>query len=278
MGWKLTSTMGATDVTETLDEALAITGVDPIQVKHRPRLLSDNGSAYVSGELQDYLDERGMIHTRGAPDHPQTQGKIERYHRSMKNVVKLEHYYYPWELEAANRNFAAYYNNERYHESLDNVTPSDVYFGRQYEIVTERDRIKKRTMRKRKKEYLAAKAVFGPEHFDDVHAAIRPCDGASGFGLPGHRDPAHRVRSLDHGDCNPLRTTMRRAGRIYREFWISNRLLVRLRHFQVQRLHMAEEGCPSLSKNSYRRIQQGTAESRNSDEVATIRDYSRLVR
>jgi hypothetical protein len=66
---------------------------------------------------------------------------------------------YPWELEAALRNFVAYYNNERYHESLDNVTPADVYFGRQYEIVTERDRIKKRTMRKRKKEYMAAKAA-----------------------------------------------------------------------------------------------------------------------
>ncbi len=53
----------------------------------------------------------------------------------------------------------AYYNNERYHESLDNVTPADVYFGRQYEIVSERDRIKRRTLRKRKKEYLAARAA-----------------------------------------------------------------------------------------------------------------------
>ena len=77
----------------------------------------------------------------------------------MKSVVKLEHYYYPWELEAALRDFMAYYNNECYHESLDNVTPADVHFGRQYEIVSERDRIKRRTMRKRKKEYLAAKAA-----------------------------------------------------------------------------------------------------------------------
>ena len=159
IAWKLSSTMGATDVTETLDEALAITGVDQIQVNPRPRLLSDNGSAYVSGELRDSLKEREMAHTRGAPDPPQTQGKIERYPRTLKNVVKLEHYYFPWELEAALRDFVAYYNNERYHESLDNVTPADVYFGRKYEIITERDRIKKRTMRKRKKEYLAAKAA-----------------------------------------------------------------------------------------------------------------------
>ena len=159
IAWKLSPTMGASDVTETLDEALAITGVDQVRVKHRPRLLSDNGSAYVSGELRDYLDTRRMAHTRGRPYHPQTQGKIERYHRTMKNVVKLENYYFPWELEAALRDFVAYYNHERYHESLDNVTPADAYFGRKYEVVSAREKIKKRTMRKRKKEYLAARAA-----------------------------------------------------------------------------------------------------------------------
>ncbi len=159
LAWKLGPTMGATDVTETLDEALAITGIDQMRVQHRPRLLSDNGSAYLSGELREYLGERRMAHTRGAPYHPQTQGKIERYHRTMKNVVKLQHYYFPWELDAALRDFVAYYNNERYHESLDNVTPADAYFGRQYAVITEREKIKKRTMRKRKKEYLAAIAA-----------------------------------------------------------------------------------------------------------------------
>jgi len=159
IAWKLGPTMGATDVTETLDQALAVTGVDQIRVKHRPRLLSDNGPAYLSGELRGYLGERGMAHTRGAPYHPQTQGKIERYHRSMKNVVKLQHYYFPWELEAAIGDFVAYYNNERYHESLENVTPADVYFGRQHAVLTERSKIKRWTMERRKKEYLASKAA-----------------------------------------------------------------------------------------------------------------------
>jgi transposase InsO family protein len=159
VSWKLSATMGATDVMETLDQALAITGIDQVKVKHRPRLLSDNGPAYLSGELRDYLGQRKMTHTRGAPYHPQTQGKIERWHRTMKNVVKLEHYYFPWQLKDALRDFIAYYNNERYHESLDNVTPSDVYFGRKYKIITEREKIKKRTMRNRKKEYLARKAA-----------------------------------------------------------------------------------------------------------------------
>jgi len=159
IAWKLSPTMGASDVTETLDQALAVTGVDQVRVKHRPRLLSDNGPAYVSGELREYLGDRGMAHTRGAPYHPQTQGKIERYHRTMKNVVKLQHYYFPWELEVALRDFVAHYNNERYHESLDNVTPADVYFGRQYEVLSERAKIKQLTMRKRKKEYLAEQAA-----------------------------------------------------------------------------------------------------------------------
>ena len=124
-----------------------------------PRLLSDNGPAYVSGELREYLGERGIAHTRGASYHPQTKGKIERYLRTMKNVVTRQHYFFPRELEAALRDFVGYYNNERYHESLDNVTPVDVYFGRQYEVLTERAKINRLTMRKRQREYLAARAA-----------------------------------------------------------------------------------------------------------------------
>jgi transposase InsO family protein len=91
-----------------------------------------------------------MEHTRGAPYHPMTQGKIERYHRSMKNVVKLEHYYFPWELEKAIADWVEYYNHERYHESLDNVTPADVYYGRRNDILDQRTIIKSRTLMQRK--------------------------------------------------------------------------------------------------------------------------------
>ena len=152
IAYKLSATMGAADVTETLDRALAVTGVASVKVRHRPRLLSDNGPAYVSGELREYLAGRGMAHTRGAPYHPQTQGKIERFHRSMKNVVKLEHYYFPWQLEAAVRDFVVYYNNERFHESLNNVTPADVYFGRQHAVLSKRQRIKRLTLQRRRRE------------------------------------------------------------------------------------------------------------------------------
>jgi transposase InsO family protein len=151
LSWKLFDTMNAQDVQQTLDMAIAKSGVDHVRVKHRPRLLSDNGPCYVSKELKSYLQEREMEHTRGAPYHPQTQGKIERYHRTMKNVVKLDHYYLPRELKEAIGRFVTQYNNDRLHESLDNVTPADVYYGRKEEIVTQRMITKRRTLQQRKR-------------------------------------------------------------------------------------------------------------------------------
>jgi transposase InsO family protein len=118
--------MTASDMKDALDEAVKNTGVNHIRVKHRPRLLSDNGPCYFSGELKDYLEKQRTNHTRGVPYHPMTQGKIEHYHRSMKNIIKLQNYYFPWGLEQELLRFVDYYNNHRYHESLNNVTPADV--------------------------------------------------------------------------------------------------------------------------------------------------------
>ena len=93
VAWRLCTSMSARNVSDTLDEALEFTGMDQVRVKHKPRLLSDNGPSYVASELKTYLDDQGMTHTRGRPYHPMTQGKLERWHRSMKNQVLLEHYY-----------------------------------------------------------------------------------------------------------------------------------------------------------------------------------------
>jgi transposase InsO family protein len=150
IAWKLTTSMSATDVQETLLMALAASGLDHALVEHRPRLLSDNGSCYLSGELRDFLQDRQMEHTRSAPYHPMTQGKIERYHRSMKNVVNLQNYFLPSQLEIEIASFVNYYNHQRYHESLDNLTPADVYFGRAKEVLTKRDQIKKQTFQQRR--------------------------------------------------------------------------------------------------------------------------------
>jgi transposase InsO family protein len=154
--------MAATDVKELLDLAIERTGVEKIEVRHRPRLLSDNGPCYLSGELQRYLEERGMAHTRGAPYHPMTQGKIERYHLSLKSVVKLLQYYFPEQLEEEIGRFIEYYNHRRYHESLNNVTPADMYLGRQREIVSRREQLKKQTLELRRKQNLTPNHITKP--------------------------------------------------------------------------------------------------------------------
>jgi len=154
ISWKLFTSMTASDVKELLDIAIEKTNITRVSVRHKPRLLSDNGPCYLAGELKEYLARKEMTHTRGAPYHPMTQGKIERYHRSMKNQVKLNNYYFPEELIAELERFVGYYNNHRYHESLNNVTPADVYFGRARKIEDKRKEIKWRTLRQRKKRNL----------------------------------------------------------------------------------------------------------------------------
>ena len=151
LAWRFASTMTATDVQETLDQAIAQTNLTHIKVRHRPRLLSDNGPSFLAEDLKTYLKRYRIKHIRSAPYHPMTQGKIERYHRSMKNVVKLENYYLPWHLEKAVGDFVTYYNQQRYHESLGNVTPADMYFGRAREIQSRREQIKEKTMRERRR-------------------------------------------------------------------------------------------------------------------------------
>ena len=90
IAWKLCSTMRAEDVTDTLDMALAASGCDQVHVRHKPRLLSDNGPSYIAGELAEYIEAQRMSHVRGAPFHPQTQGKIERWHQTLKNRILLK--------------------------------------------------------------------------------------------------------------------------------------------------------------------------------------------
>ena len=153
VAWKLCTTMKASDVTDTLELALQASCCDQVAVQHKPRLLSDNGSSYISGELADWLNEHGMDHVRGAPYHPQTQGKIERWHQTLKNRILLENYFLPGDLEQQIEAFVTHYNHNRYHESLSNLTPADVYFGRGETILLERERIKRYTINQRRLQY-----------------------------------------------------------------------------------------------------------------------------
>jgi putative transposase len=154
LAWRLASTMAATDVQDTLQIAIDKTGLQHIQVEHRPRLLSDNGPAFIADALKDFLKPYDIDLIHGRPFHPQTQGKIERYHRSMKSIVLLNTFFFPWELEQALADFVVYYNTQRYHESLDNLTPEDVYLGRTQEVLTQRQFIKQQTLQQRRNAHL----------------------------------------------------------------------------------------------------------------------------
>jgi len=112
--------------------------------------LSDNGASYISGDLAEWLDKKNMRHIRGAPYHPQTQGKIERWHQTLKNRILLDNSYLPGDLEQRIAAFVTHYNHDRYHESLENLTPADVYFGRGQTILEERNRIKRQTIANRR--------------------------------------------------------------------------------------------------------------------------------
>jgi len=154
LSYTLSRTMKAEDAERTLKMALSKAEIEKVKVYHKPRLLSDNGPAYHSKELAQFLTERRIKHIHGAPYHPMTQGKIERWHRSMKNVIKLQYYYSPSELESAISEWVEYYNNQRYHEALNNVTPADVYFGRDKEVIKKRYRLKEETLALRRQQHL----------------------------------------------------------------------------------------------------------------------------
>lgn len=154
---ELCPTMKSEDVQRCIAKATKRARIDK---KRAPKLLSDNGSCYIAKDLGEYLSaEQGIKHIRGKPLHPQTQGKIERYHRSIKSVVLLDNYYCPEQLSEAIEQYVDYYNTKRYHESLDNLTPEDVYLGRGEQILQQRKRIKEKTIKQRRNRYESEKIL-----------------------------------------------------------------------------------------------------------------------
>ncbi len=139
---------------DLVEKAAEITGMHHVPVRHKVKLLSDNGSGYISGPFNEYLKTIGIKHIYAARCHPQTCGKIERINRTAKERLNLVLYKNPNQLRDALEKFVHWYNHQRYHEALANLRPIDVYEGRGEQILKRRQRIKQKTMQRRREENL----------------------------------------------------------------------------------------------------------------------------
>ena len=150
LAWKLQKDMSANSLIEVVQDAVDATGMTDVPVEDRTNLLSDNGAGYLSRSFRDYLQLIGIHHILAAPFHPQTNGKLERYHQSIKKEVNQLLYEAPSQLEMAIADFVDYYNRRRYHKALRNVTPADVLYGRREQILKRRKEVQIQTINRRR--------------------------------------------------------------------------------------------------------------------------------
>jgi putative transposase len=149
LAWELKKDMTSASISGVVERAVEFTGMKNVSVKDRTRLVSDNGSSYLSHAFEAYLQMLQIRHIRCAPHHPQTNGKIERFHETLKARLNLLVYTSVEQLRVAMAEFIEFYNQRRYHEGIGNVRPADVYYGRREEILRRREEQKRRTLYER---------------------------------------------------------------------------------------------------------------------------------
>ena len=145
LAWKLERDMTAGSLLEAVQDAIDATGMTDVPIEDRTKLLTDNGAGYVSHTFAAYLRLVGIRHIFAAPYHPQTNGKLERYHRTLKEDVNQVPYDVPSDLIAAVAAFVDYYNFRRYHTALGDVTPADVLEGRREQVLLRRKEVRQQT-------------------------------------------------------------------------------------------------------------------------------------
>ena len=149
LAWDLKVDMTAQSNSEVVQKAVEWTGQEQVPVEDRARLLTDRGPGYLAHAFEEYLKTLSIRHIYCAPHHPQTNGKLERFHETLKARLNLLVYASPENLRENMAQFIKFYNYQRYHEGIRNVTPADVYYGRRERILKRREVIKQQTIRDR---------------------------------------------------------------------------------------------------------------------------------
>ena len=159
LAYRLQRDMTSDSFIEVVQDAVDRTGMDQVPITDRTRLLSDNGPGYVSRAFRDYPGMVGIKHILATPFHPQTNGKLERYHQTLKRDVNQVPYELPSDLEAAIVAFVSYYNYHCYHKAQGNVTPFDVLRGRREEILQRRREVKAQSIELRRQHNMVLRKI-----------------------------------------------------------------------------------------------------------------------
>ena len=162
LAWDLKRDMTAASIGDVVEQAVAFTGMRHVPLQDKPRLLTDNGPGFIAQALEDYLRMQSIRHIRCSPHHPQTNGKLERFHQTLKTRLNVLVYSSPEELQRAMAEFIEYYNHRRCHEGISNVAPADVYYGRREAILRRREEQKELTIQARLR-YNLGRADLQPE-------------------------------------------------------------------------------------------------------------------
>jgi RNA-directed DNA polymerase len=149
LAWDLKLDTTAQSISEVLQQAGEWTGMEQVPIEDRTRFLSDRGPGFLARALEEYLRMLQIRHIYCSPYHPQTNGKLERFHETLKARLNLLVFTSPEALRAARAEFIEFYNHRRYPEGIGNVTPADVYYGRREGILKRRKEQKQATLDRR---------------------------------------------------------------------------------------------------------------------------------
>ena len=173
--WELRESMTEGDVEIVLQRA------GERYPEEKPRVISDNGPQFIARDFKEFIRISGMSHVRTSPYYPQSNGKIERWHQSLKRECIRPKT--PLDLDDARRlvgEFVEYYNTERLHSAIGYITPKDKLEGREQEIFADRDR-KLAGARNRRKERRKEARISA------TRSTCQDCEAPEGLGLDSHR-------------------------------------------------------------------------------------------